>query len=126
MGDLSDSADMGYHGGMSMQFPVVPLTFSAGPTVIYNRMPGPGDDDHVTYIEALATATLSIPAGPLLHGGLGYAFPSAKIGGLDPDMDTDVVVVIGTGTKLALLELKALWHHVGESNFVTISAGLGF
>jgi len=126
MGDLNDGADMGYHGGMSMQFPIVPLTFSAGPTVIYNRMPGPGDDDSFTYLEVLATGTLSIPAGPMLHGGLGYAFPSAEIGGVDLEPDTDVVIVIGTGMKLALLEVKALWHHVGDASFVTISAGLGF
>ncbi len=126
MGDLSDGADMGYHGGVSMHFPIVPLTFSAGPTVIYSRMPGPGDDTSVSYLELLATATLSIPAGPMLHGGLGYALPSVKFNGIDLKPDNEAVIVIGTGTKLALLEVKALWHHVGDSNFVTISAGLGF
>ena len=126
VGDLNDGADMGVHGGISMHYPVVPLTFSAGPTVIYHRLPGPGDDDSFTFLELLVTATLSIPAGPTLCGGLGYTFPGAEIGGVDLDPEKEFTMVIGTGTKLALLEIKGLWHHLGDTNFVTISAGLGF
>ncbi len=126
MGDLNDDADMGYHGGVSMHYPVVPLTFSAGPTVIYHRLPGPDDDDSFTFLELLATGTLSLPAGPTVFGGVGYAFPGAEVGGVDLDPDTQLAILIGTGSRLALLEIKAVWHHLGDSDFVSISAGLGF
>ncbi|MBU0741635.1 hypothetical protein KKA85_13325 [bacterium] len=125
VGDLNDGADVGYHGGVSMHFPVVPLTFSAGPTVIYNRLPGSGDDSF-SFLEVLATGSLTIPAGPAVFGGLGYTFPSAEVGGVDLDPDTEFTIVIGTGTKFALLEIKGLWHHLGDTDFLTISAGLGF
>jgi len=126
LGDLNDGADMGYHGGLSMHYPVVPLTFSVGPTVIYHRLPGPGDDDSYTFLELLATGSLSIPAGPTVFGGLGYAFPGAEVNGRDLDPDTELAVVLGTGTKFALFEIKGLWHHLGDTDFVSISAGLGF
>ncbi len=126
MGDLNDGADMGYHGGLSMHFPVVPLTFSAGPSVIYHRMPGAGADDSYKFLEILATGSLSIPAGPSIFGGVGYAFPDADVGGTDLDPDREFTIVIGTGTKFALLEIKGLWHHLGDTDFITLSAGLGF
>ena len=126
MGDLNENADMGYHGGVSMQYPIVPFTFSAGPTVIYHKMSGPGDDDSFTFLELMAMGELTLPAGPCLYGGLGYAFPGAELNGVDLDPDTELALVIGTGTKLALLEIKGLWHHLGDSNFISISAGLGF
>jgi len=127
VGDLNDAgADMGYHAGLSMHYPIVPLTFSAGPTAIYHRLPGPGDDDSFTFLELLATGTLSIPAGPTVFGGLGYAFPGAEVNGVDLDPDTEFAVVFGAGTKFALFEIKGLWHHLGDTDFLSISAGLGF
>jgi len=125
VGDLNDGADMGYHGGVSMNYPVVPLIFSLGPTVIYHRLPGTGDDSY-SFLELLAAGSLSIPAGPTVFAGLGYTFPDANVGGADIDPDTEFTFVLGTGTKIALLELKGAWHHLGDTNFLTLSAGLGF
>jgi len=126
MGDLNDGADLGYHGGASMHFPVVPLVFSVGPTLLYHRLPGAGADDSYKFLEILATGSLSIPAGPSFFGGFGYTFPDYDLVGPDPDLDTEFTFVIGTGTKFALLEIKGLWHHLGDTNFVSLSAGLGF
>ncbi|MBC8423428.1 hypothetical protein H8E07_04835 [bacterium] len=126
VGDLNDGADMGYHGGFSMHYPVVPLTFSVGPSVIYHRLPGAGADDSYKFLELLATGSLSVPAGPTIFGGFGYTLPDADVGGQDLDPDSEFTFVIGTGTNFALLEIKGLWHHLGDTNFISLSAGLGF
>lgn len=127
MGDLNDAgANMGYHGGVSLGYPVVPLTLSVGPAIIYHKLPGQGDDDSFTFLELMAMGSLTVPAGPTVFGGLGYAFPGAEVGGVDLDPDTELAVVIGTGTKVALLEIKGMWHHLGDADFISISAGLGF
>lgn len=125
MGDLGDNADMGYHGGVRMHYPVTPLVFSAGPQVAYHRLPGDGDDV-TTFLELMASGRLTLPAGPTVFAGLGYALPGGEIGGMDIDGDAEFVWALGTGTSLLLLDLQAEWHHLGDADFVTISAGLGF
>ena len=126
MGDLDDVADMGLHFGAAMRMPVVPLTLSAGPTVTYTKLGGPGDDDSFTFVEALLTGRLAIPAGPHVIGGLGYTFADAEIGGLDVSADDEFTVVLGVGTSFAVLDIDAVWHHLGDTDFVTLTAGLGF
>lgn len=125
MGDLDDVADMGYHGGLRLHYPVAPLVFSAGPQVAYHRLPGSGDDT-TTFLELMASGRLSLPAGPTIFVGLGYALPGGEIGGQDVDGDAEFAWALGTGTRLMILDLQAEWHHLGDVDFLTISAGLGF
>ena len=53
------------------------------------------------------------------HGFLGEETPPIRL-------DAEFVWALGTGTSLMLLDLQAEWHHLGDADFVTISAGLGF
>ncbi|HPF33795.1 MAG TPA: hypothetical protein P5571_03390 [Candidatus Krumholzibacteria bacterium] len=125
LGDLADTADMGYHGGLRLHYPITPLVFSAGPQVAYHRLPGNGDDV-TSFLELMASGRVTLPAGPTVFAGLGYALPGGEIGGVDIDGDAEFVWALGTGTSLMLLDLQAEWHHLGDADFVTISAGLGF
>ncbi len=126
MGDLADTADTGYHVGANMGFPVVPLVLSVGPMIVYHDLGGPSADDSFTWIEALATAKASLPAGPTITAGVGFAMPGGQIGGIDVDADNEIAWVFGTGTSVLMLEFNALWHHLGDHDMITVSAGLGF
>jgi hypothetical protein len=126
LGDLNDAADMGFHAGAAMRLPVVPMTLSAGPTVTYTKLAGPGDDDSFTFVEALLTGRFAFISGPHVIGGFGYTFTDASIGGLDVSTDDEFTVVIGAGTSFAVLDIDAVWHHLGDTSFITLTAGLGF
>jgi len=126
MGDLNDVADTGSHFGARMHVPIVPLVFSAGPQAAYHSLPGSASDDDMTFIEFLATARFSLPAGPVLIGGLGWTVTDGTIQGIELDKETEFTWTIGTGASFMVLDLSAMWHHLGERDFITVSAGLGF
>lgn len=125
MGDMGDAVDTGFHGGARLHFPIVPLTFSAGPQIAYHSLPGAGEDS-MSMIELLVTARASLPAGPTVIAGLGFVRKDGTLGGNDLDADTESAWVLGTGSSFAVLEIEALWHHLGDQDMISISAGIGF
>ena len=126
MGDLNDVTDMGEHIGARMHVPIVPLVFSAGPSVTYHSLPGTLADDSQSFLELLGTARFSLPAGPTITGGLGWTVGDGTISGTDLDKETELTWALGTGTSFMVLEINAMWHHLGGQDFITVSAGLGF
>lgn len=126
MGDLNDHSDMGEHFGARMHLPIVPLVFSAGPSVIYHSLPGTLEDDNQSFIELMGSARFSLPAGPVIIGGLGWTVVDGTIQGIDADKETEFTWMVGTGASFMVLEFNALWHHLDGQDFVTVSAGVGF
>ena len=126
MGDMGDAYDTGYHAGIDLHLPIVPMIFSAGPTAIYSMMDMTDTDESAGYLELLGTASFTFPMGPRVIGGAGWTIPVQEPDIPSVDLEGEFTFVVGTGWKFLLLDARAMWHQMGDSNFVTLSVGLGF
>jgi hypothetical protein len=134
-GDFGDVANVSYHFGGAVGFPMAPM-FSVGVRAAYNRWGWENNvDGNFNAIEALAYGKVSAPAGPFGMVGLGLSSTKGEISlpGLptqESDRQTDFAWALGGGYSIMMVEMTALYHSIstdgGSTNYFTISAGVGF
>jgi hypothetical protein len=134
MGDLGDRWKIGYHGGAQYLCPVTPLG-SIGIRGAYNRFSpdevgGVTPDGHLNMVEVLAVGQISLVAGPRFIAGLGLTRYDGESGVAEIKAESDFTAMAGVGMSFVAFEVTALYHSVASegnaSNYVTLSAGLGF
>ena len=134
MGDSGELWKIGYHGGAQYLYPVTPLG-SVGIRGAYNRFSpdevgGATPDGHLNMIEVLALGQISLVAGPRFIAGLGLTRSEGELGVDEIEAESNFTAVAGVGMSFVAFEVTALYHSVASegnaSNYVTLSAGLGF
>ena len=127
MGDFGDGADMGYHGGVSFSMPAAP-TLSIGGMGSYHYWGIKDSNESGNMIEALGFAKLTTPGG--LFGMVGLGLGSGDDSAAGSERTTDLASALGGGYSLTMIDVTVLYHMVStegsNTNFLTISAGIGF